>query len=279
LRALCLFAGTCITGPLAYLLGRSEEFSRQFSVKVFDTGATRPSLSAETITDYDLERAAVVIHHPERWRGWRAGDLYLSLLAKVPSRATRITVPYPTMSCLWPCQALDPRYREASVEWEDSNSALYANSDCNVLRMRASGKSPIEILETYRKLDLGETLDLAALERRTFAKQRLKEASCDVKIMDFVEDNFQSRRTFTSINHGANITLAHMAAQILSIMGLGPLPSGLLSSLSELLEPSVPIHPSLLDHYGLKWATPGTRYQVDRRRMLTWEEYILTIAR
>jgi hypothetical protein len=91
-------------------------------------------------------------------------------------------------------------------------------------------------------------------------------------------DRFRDEQVFLNVNHGANRLMLHMADQILAELGYPRLPRFAHESLCELMMPIIPIHPTIIGHYNLRWARPDMRYQIDRRRNLTWEEYIYQLA-
>jgi hypothetical protein len=161
---------------------------------------------------------------------------------------------------------------------DDNNSLLYAYADSTVLKMRRQGKSPAEIVNEYSNMDLPSTVDLDRLFEHVIEVQRLKEAETDVKVLDFALEQFEKQQVFSCVNHGSNLLMIHMADQILASLDYPPLPRYAHEALCELMDPTIPIHPSIARYYNLAWAVPGLRCRIDRRRKLTWEEYIYQLA-
>ena len=108
--------------------------------------------------------------------------------------------------------------------------------------------------------------------------QRAKEAETDVKVLDFSLERFKKQQVFSCVNHGSNLLMIHMADQILARLGYPPLPQYAHEGLCELLDPTIPIHPSIARYYNLSWRVPGMRCRIDRRRNLNWKEYIYQLA-
>ena len=136
------------------------------------------------------------------------------------------------------------------------------------------GIDPAEILSYCMSVDYAEMIDLQALLNTSMNIQIQKEADTDVKMLDFVQNNFTNRRVFQTMNHVGNETLLHMVNQILARLGLAKLPRTLLDRIDELVRPQSPIHPSVIRHFDLRYVDADTRYLVDRYRYLTYEEYL-----
>lgn len=140
--------------------------------------------------------------------------------------------------------------------------------------MHKRGVGRDDIFTRYMAADIREYVDLDALVVHTRAQQQGREDETDVKCLDFIFDRFRDRRVHNSVNHVSNATLIHMTDQILGMLGYPPLDGYAQECLSELITPDMPIHPSLIRHFGLTWLTPQTRFRIDAQRSLTFEEYI-----
>jgi hypothetical protein len=278
-RALCVMVGRCFTADVAYLLLHSEQFCRRFRIKAYTSVAT-PNLDAEFQAILrDLETASLVIYQPAAWATWGNDNLFSQLVGRIPAATQRITFPYPTFHAMWPFHASDPRAGKVVDEFGDPNSLLYHYADANVIRMARSGVEPSAAFSQYIAMNVNELGDLDGLMDYFFVDQRPKEDETDIKIIDFVLDNFRRERLFLCINHGSNRLLFHMANQILERTGCRALPLELRDQLSEMTPPEIPIHPGVARHFGISWATPETRYRIDSRRYWTFEEYVYGMAR
>jgi hypothetical protein len=276
---LCVIFGMCFAPELGYLLRLSEGFRRDFEVVALWTGGGRDLISDFHVTDEDLNRASVVVYHPPIWAGWGDEQGYLDLIARFPAHLKQITYPYPVFHSLWPFHNQDPRNKTAPQgPLDDINSLLFAYSDFHVLKMRQEGMPPGEIVDTYRAMDVPGMVDLDQLLEHVILGQRIKEEETTVKVLDFILERFRDERIFLCVNHGANRLMIHMADQILAELGYPRLPRFAHEALCELMVPTIPIHPTIIGHHGLRWARPDMRYQIDRRRNLTWEEYIYQLA-
>jgi hypothetical protein len=280
----CVIIGLCFTTELAYLLRLSGGFRRDYVIAPYVHAIPcRDFMEDFNVTDEELDRTAVIIYPPVTWIGWEAGgheeQKYLGLVARFPEHVKQITVPYPVFHPLWPFHATDPRLNSVNVgPLDDNNGLLYAYADGTVLTMRGQGKTPAQIVREYSSMDVSNMLDLDRFFEHIIAGQRLKEAQTGVKVVDFTLERFRDQQVFLSVNHGANLLMIHIVDQILAELGYPPLPRYAHEALCELMDPTIPIHPSISRYYNLAWAAPDTRYKIDRRRNLTWEEYIYQLA-
>ena len=257
----------------------SDGFRQDYETIALWTGGGRDLISDYTVSDEDLNRASVVIYHPPIWAGWGDEQGYEDLMSRFPPHLVQITYPYPVFHPLWPFHNPDPR-KHAVPEGplDDMHSLLYSYADYHVLKMRQEGMAPADIVTAYREMDIPATLDLDQFVNAAIEGQRLKEAVTDVKVLDFIVERFRDERMFLCLNHGSNRLMIHMADQILGKLGYAPLGKFVHEALCELMLPIIPIHPTIIGHFGLQWARLDMRYQVDRRRNLTWDEYIYALA-
>ncbi|MBV5333809.1 hypothetical protein JZU57_00855 [bacterium] len=274
-RSLCLMAGTCITFGMQYLLGLSEAFSRRYRLKSYRTHRHFQFMADFAIDDAELHEAAVFIHHTPGWADWGNDQGYHALLARVPDHVQRISVPYPVFHPLWPFHVHDPRNDDPDrPRTPDGLPAHYPYGDGMVLRLLKQRLGKDEAMRRYRAMNVADEIDLDALLAKSIDMQASKEAKTDVKILDFAVEMFRHRRVFLTMNHVGNASLIHMVDQILHRLGCPPLGRFAHESLFELIDPQMPIHPSVIRHFDLTCVTPETRYRVDNWRNLTFDEYL-----
>lgn len=274
-RPLCLLVGTCITFGVQYLLSLSEPFRRRYRLKSYRTHRHFKFMSDFAISDDELATAAAFIHHTPGWADWGNDQGYRELIDRVPEQVQRISIPYPVFHVLWPFHVHDPRNDDPNrPNFPDGSPAHYPYGDGAVLRLIKQGLPKQEIIRRYLAMDVSQEIDLDGLLRKSVEMQEKKEAETDVKVLDFVTSSFRDRRVFLTMNHVGNATLIHMADQILHRLGCPPLERFVHTSLFELIDPQMPIHPSVIRRFGLSYVDPESRYRVDNWRNLTFEEYL-----
>jgi hypothetical protein len=277
-RKTCLVVGRCFSTEVAYLLLKSEKFRRHYDVKVYSSVATINFDHDLPQIIQDLSETSLIIYQPDVWATWGDDEPYKRLMDALPAGIAKVTFPYPVFHTLWPFHHNHSHRAAVSRHPLDDNSLLYAYGDANIAGMYSEGMTASEIVAKYAVMDLSAMIDLDHLAAYVIEDQRDKEASTDVKILDFVIEIYKSERVFVCVNHGSNLLLAHMANQILGILHYPPLAPNLIESLCELTSPEIPIHPSVVRYFDLKWVSPNMRYRIDRRRNLTFEEWIYELA-
>lgn len=274
-RRLCLMAGTCITFGIQYLLSMSEDFRRNFRLKAYRTHRHNRFMSDFDISDEELNQAEAFIYHPPGWADWGNDQGYRDLIARVPAHTRHISIPYPVFHALWPFHVHDPRNDDpARPLFPEGVPAFYPYGDGVVLRLIRQGLPKAEIMRRYLAMDVAAEVDLDGLLAKSIDMQTAKEDRTDVKILDFVLSQFRRQRVFLTMNHVGNATLIHMVNQILGHLGCAPLEPSVGDRLFELTDPQMPIHPSVIRHFGLTCVTPQTRYRIDSYRNFTFEDYL-----
>ncbi len=274
-KPLCLLVGTCITFGIEYFLRSSEAFNARYDLQVFRTYDDNKVLDLDWIGEETVAAADAVIFHPPGWADWGNEEGYVDLLAAIPDGALQITIPYPVFTPLWPFHCHDPRNKSEGERIVPTGKPVrYSYGDSYVLSRVRKGDPKPAIMDDYLAADVGEMIDLESMFKTTFAIQMRKEADTSVKVLQFVIDSFQSVCAFNTMNHVSNATLLHMSNQVLADLDLPPLPLSILERTSLLIRPEIPIHPSLIRYFGLRYVDEDSRYQVDKVRRLTYREYL-----
>lgn len=274
-RLPCILVGTCISFGVRYLLQLSEDFRSRYRLSVYSTNRHTQFMSDFAIGDEELAGCAAFFYHPPGWADWGNDQAYRELIARVPEGVRKISYPYPVFHPLWPFHCWDKRNEDPDRPLSPSGDpAFYPYGDSWILSMIRQGLPRGEIVARYGALDVPSVADVDALLRKSLEIQAAKERTTDVKVVDFIADSFRSSRVFMTMNHVGNATLIHMADQMLRALDCRPLDRYAHEALQELVRPEMPIHPSLIRHFGLSCVGPGTRYRVDPYRFLTFDEWV-----
>ncbi|HTW69493.1 MAG TPA: WcbI family polysaccharide biosynthesis putative acetyltransferase [Acetobacteraceae bacterium] len=205
------------------------------------------------------------------------------LRSHLPEGCDLRSFPAPRMEGLWPFLGFDPRLRP---EPEQYPGGRYPFGD-RIAASLASLQLPDDVLLlVYDSMTQKELPDLdASLAADHAAWQRL-DAANDVKVADFVLENFRRHRLFFSPPHPTGEVLRHMVLQLIAGSPLELLctPVVLRSQLDLLLagyigrRMELPILPHVARHFALAWWQPGMRYRV-HGNFWTAEEYTLHYLR
>lgn len=274
----CLIVGGCYMPPMAQLLQRHDGFRRDYRIVVCHSIAT-PNLRPE-FARLPLAETSLLIYLDPVWHDWGdSGEIFRALLDGLPDSAVRISLPVPKLHALWPHHYNDVK-RADTVRGsiDDDIQWLFTYSDSSVIRMAREGMNAAEIVERYAKLDIPSVVDLERVKAHSVTRQRQMEINTDVKILDYMLEGYKAERLFNVFDHLSNRMLLHIVNQILERLDYFPLPNDVLRQLSVLNPPEIPLHPSIVRYFNLKWVTPGMRYHLSPSRLLTFEEYVYQIA-
>lgn len=259
-KELCILYSTCWQFALRYMLNLSAEFRQRFEVIYADVNPHAIGNEPEPLDIEDVKRCRVLIYQLMDWDN--SVQRYYSAL---PRDCRRIAVFHPTMNALWPFHCEDPR---------NVANRIYPYGDAFILQMIGKGVAKNEIIDTYMTLDVDEQVGLDALFEKEREMHLEAEKYADIELRHIFDARFRGMRLFNTVNHGSNAMYVCIANQILETLGIEPIDEGVCDSLTELLEPEMPIHPSVIRHFGLRYVTPESRYQVGGHRSLTLEEYL-----
>lgn len=274
-RLLCIIAGTCITYGVKYLLLQSEEFTRKYRIIDYITSQNFKVMSDFNISDEEINEASVFIYHPPGWADWGNDDAYREFLRRIPDHVLKISYPYPVFHALWPLHSHEKRLDDPARKPRFGQlDVVYRYGDGFVLSLMRQNLPRDEIIRRYLDLNIPDVADVDGILKRSIETQLAKEETTDIKIVDFVAENFRTKRAFLTMNHVGNISIIYMVNQMLKILGFSELPKNLHDALFELIDPQVPIHPSIIKYFDLTCVHPDMRYRIDPRRNLTFSEYL-----
>lgn len=180
-----------------------------------------------------------------------------------------LTVRFPSvdLNLLWPFNCVNPYNAPEPPLFPFGR---YPYGDRVIVNAINRGMAEAEILDYYLtgwdeyRIDLDRLLQLEA------ARMQAREAHCDVRVSDFIFENFRARRLFWTVNHPASKMLAELMDRLLQASDLAQpalqdadVASTLAShfgAAGPLGVVGVPVHPKIAEHFGLQWYDPGERY-------------------
>lgn len=168
------------------------------------------------ISEDILSSADVFIYQPiAAQHGEYSTDVTVAnnILTGLRTDCIKVAFPYIYNSGLWP---LVPPADIDSVIGGFGQAGQYLNRDV-IERYADDGVTLASVLREYNR---GQ-IDFHYLRRfeESLAVLRRKEASCDVKVADYIEENVRERRLFLTQNHPTTCLFVHCTNQILPMMG------------------------------------------------------------
>jgi len=254
---------TCQGSVLRQLLLSSPEFRREFEctfIQNFELKEGKPGLAPRTALEQAIERCDVLIYHDIAHYDFPA------LLARMPSGSMAIKIPYITSTIYWPTYdsynliSLLPAGDTSRIPWP-----------CKTLcELIVSLGDKAKALDAYMNLDIPAAVRVDDVYTKQIAYLAKAERNSIFDIAGFTNKHFRSVQLFHLINHPSLPVFVEVANAILAKLGLP-----LLKNVRE--DPfsthQIPVHPSIISHYGLSWCDAGTTYRIIDKSF-SFEEYV-----
>lgn len=133
--------------------------------------------------------------------------------------------------------------------------------------MQAHADEPPEaIVERYLAHDYAATLDLDRLFEINRLKMRRIGEAAGLDVWPLVERRFRDIPLFWTYLHPSGDLLRPIARHALNQLNLGLTPATIEVAIGEIKEPlgfsHMPLHPSIVRHFGIEWAGPAYRYRL-----------------
>jgi len=170
------------------------------------------------------------------------------LLANLPTDCRTVCLPMISWRVFWP---YTPK--------TEKELRKYPYSDAYVLDLIRQGHTKEQVIKQYLQLDVDKHIDLEDVYQKNIAYLDSSHNTRDIRITDYIVDNFTKRELFFSYNHPHKDILLQVANEILNITGRQSLKSKDVENLPSLGEDfQMPIHPAIVDFFGLEFYTPET---------------------
>jgi hypothetical protein len=158
---------------------------------------------------------------PKKW-GVYSTDLSIenNILSYLPKNCIKIVIPYVYADWLWGLAEImkrdgTPHFDEIGVEVY--KCMKYINKEI-IFNMKAGGFNLNDILNLYNDNKLNFNYDERKEKGINILKS--KEKTCDVKVSDYILENYKKERLFYTPNHPSPIILKLMAKQILTKLNI-----------------------------------------------------------
>jgi hypothetical protein len=196
-------------------------------------------------------------------------------IGNLPTRGTVWLVPHASAAFLWPfAGSPHPLNRpEPTIDQSGPYNAELGDSFLN--RMIAAGTPPARAVAEYQAADVLTVRRAERMMELHLQKQRDRDKMCDIQVADRIEAQFRSVRVFRSPNHPEPAMAAWIAGELFTRMGenTGAITRLLAMPPDVLPATETPIHPAVVDHFGLNYASPARRYRFFHEGGFTFAEY------
>lgn len=270
-----LLYGNCQTMYLGRLLGGLDDLNDDYRFVVAFNHAQPGDERAPAVADEDLEDVALVVRQYERRTD---NPAWLAIEERLPANCPVVRFPSFLLRSPWPFECLEPRERHDPMypSWK-----RYPNGDLIGLQIAETGLTGPLAVAAYMDLSEREMPDLQQRLQEDTDLMRLYDAHCDVKLTDYVLENFRQQPIFWTYNHVSAPAMRELARRVLD--QVRPVIGGRAARAERCLDAAmdfdgvgghqVPVHPLVAEALGLSWCPPGRRYQWATQQW-AYHEYI-----
>jgi hypothetical protein len=269
MRERVLLQGNCQGAWLTSILNRDAEINSRYEIVYLPNFGEIPANHA--------------IHSPDFLAGCRcflfqtAPGLGLPDFSnQLPNHCRWIRFPTLWLKFLWPLSSVDPRNKPELGH----PFGRYPYGDRLAVKLLQDGVPASDLAKRYIDTNLDSIINLDRYAEMCLAELKHLDQQSDIALADYIEKSFRSQRHFGATNHPTLLPLSHLFHLV---------KAALLNTTPSLNDPrppnaadvlgfeEIPLHPQVIRHFGLTWATPEMRYRY-RSAFLTLEEYMFAYA-
>jgi tetratricopeptide (TPR) repeat protein len=200
----------------------------------------------------------------------------LEALAAVASPAPRHLVPTVGAPFLWPFAGqAHPKYLHFS-RFPPNMGDGFLN------RMIKQNIPAAEAARRYLELDINSVVDLDRLLEVNIDQQRMRDELTDYRFADLILDRFRNEYLFLE-NYHPNVSFVRLwATEIFRRIGTSKTAIERIEQrliFTPFPETALPIHPSVIRHFGLTFLTPESRYRCTSESSVTFNHFIMRYLR
>jgi tetratricopeptide (TPR) repeat protein len=177
---------------------------------------------------------------------------------------------------LWPHTG-QPHPRNAPAPLLDRSGPYPLEiGDAFLNRMIARNIAAAEAVAIYMATDIAQERDVDRRYAIMLEQQRKRDRACGYEFADFIEQNFRKQKLFRTPNHPESGLSMMLAAEVFDRIGVD---TRIIDAMrakppTELLPVTeTPLHPSIIAHFGLGYASQETRYRYFNEGGFTFAEY------
>lgn len=180
------------------------------------------------------------------------------------------------MNTLWPFVWEDPR--NASTRAPALGEGAYPKGLCNRLigELLREESDPERVYQRFMEIRIRDKVDLDRLHALTLGKIRALDRDSDIMFGDVIESRFATERLFLMYLHPNGPLLRYLCQEAFRLLDVpADQAIGRLAVLEsyKLGTYEAPIHPEIVEHFGLKWAE-GLKYRHHDDGAFTHGEFV-----
>ena len=267
----CLMYTNCQRGLIYEFLKLSDKFMETYRIDLDEIPPNHTAIRDRfVIPEQILEKTKLLIYQPLDSKHGDCSTEYI--LNKLPSDCISISLPRLYFKGYWPQHDSNP-FNQGN---EKGFHGLFPYGDTNVNSMMNEVLSQEKIIQEISKKDFYNREELLKNIDYTLSELSKRETNTDIKISDFIRDNYRKYRLFHTINHPTDVLGLEVANQILSKLNMPPISEGTKPQYKEVLgRLQVPIYPSVIDGLDLTFVSESSVYwSKEFGKKFTFNQYI-----
>lgn len=242
--------GNCQTDLLFEYLQRNKEFASKYmylnipSIHIFDS----------KIMDIDvyLKYIDLIITQPIKETNKFEKKLSTSYLKKNKNEnCILITISNITSRLYYPQYAKTKNVNSFSL----LGKKLFTYHDANINNFLSQGVVVDEIKRRLNAIDFYDKVFMDAHCQEQLIDFQQREADCDIKMYDFIKENYSKRRCFHAFNHPCQFVIQELSKRVLTYLNMNHdmLEEDSLDALSKMFYQEQPIYPCVLSYFNFNY--------------------------
>lgn len=281
-RKIAIVAGNCQIATICDFLKEIKGFTKEYHILRFSTHCWKSRWSIKSISYLkNLCDLYICMKHEE-------GDKKFFSKEELPDKCKIVTLPSALSRMYWP--QIKMNREKAQNEYflfpkKSSGHAPFEYGDNNINLMIREGKSVEEIISLLTSDTFYEPIQIENHFDREMRVLEYEEDGCDIKISDFVKENYRKQMLYRDMVHMQVSLICEMIKRILQHLDMSTDEAEVLEKDTE--NPvwqeynthctEVPVYPCVAKKLGLQWWNEDIVYDVtfyNGIKQLTFEEYI-----
>ncbi len=248
-KKICLLFTNCHGGRIQQILRTHPEFSEDYKIIYYRADLRKAPLQEE------LKNCSLFIYQYLNEKKWKKLSSE-NLLKVLPKSCTSICIPKLSWRTFWPLWVQDP------LKTDDPSYPYgrHPYGDSFLIEKTDRYEKKEKIIDEYLKLDLSKyyNLDKALTDNYNYLKRN--ENSKDIDLGDYIIENFKKKLFFAVMNHPCLDLLYKEVNFILNSLSYTTLKSLPANDEVEDWDYYLPIHPSIVQHFDLKFLDDDSLY-------------------
>jgi hypothetical protein len=145
--------------------------------------------------------------------------------------------------------------------------------DRRIVALLRAGVPQSRVVREYLSFDIPAAVDLDRLYEVWRISARAHEEECDAGVSDLVDELVRDKMLFFSAYHCSNLPVLKALDRTLQKLGLTGLDPAAYEAGDLLCDYEMPIHPSVIRHFGIKYLAEDYKYKTLWGARASFEEY------